>query len=82
MFKNILVAIDGSTASTSALETACELSEKFGAGLHLLHVVREMQEMQNRHKLAHLLNRRLPAAGLGRESNRDFPDTLSPWAKR
>ncbi len=43
MFKNILVAIDGSTASTSALETACELSEKFGAGLHLLHVVREMQ---------------------------------------
>lgn len=41
--KNILVAIDGSKASTNALQLAIELSEKFGAGLHLLHVVREMQ---------------------------------------
>lgn len=43
MFKNILVALDGSAASTSALEKAAELSKKFGAGLHLLHVVRAMQ---------------------------------------
>lgn len=43
MFQNILVAIDGSEVSTRALETAVELSEKFGAGLHLFHVVREMQ---------------------------------------
>ena len=43
MFKSILVAIDGSAASTRALEIAAGLSEKFGAGLHLLHVVREMQ---------------------------------------
>ncbi len=43
MFKSILVAIDGSATSTSALEIATELSEKFGAGLHLLHIVREMQ---------------------------------------
>ncbi len=43
MFKNILVAVDGSTASTHALETAIQLSDKLGAKLHLLHVVREMQ---------------------------------------
>lgn len=43
MFKSILLAIDGSAASASALEMATGLSEKFGAGLHLLHVVREMQ---------------------------------------
>ncbi len=43
MFKNILVAVDGSTASAHALESAIQISDKFGAGLHLLHVVREMQ---------------------------------------
>ncbi len=43
MFKIILVAVDGSKASTQALEMAIQISEKFGAGLHLLHVVREMQ---------------------------------------
>ena len=43
MFKNILVAVDGSTAATRALESAIQISDKFGAGLHLLHVVREMQ---------------------------------------
>ncbi len=43
MFTNILVAVDGSTAATHALESAIQISDKFGAGLHLLHVVREMQ---------------------------------------
>ncbi len=43
MFKNILVAVDGSTAAAHALESAIQISDKFGAGLHLLHVVREMQ---------------------------------------
>ncbi len=43
MFSNILVAIDGSPSSTNALEKGIELSRKFGSGLHLLHVVREMQ---------------------------------------
>ncbi len=43
MFQNILVAIDGSKSSTNALEAAAELSAKFGAEPHILHVVREMQ---------------------------------------
>jgi nucleotide-binding universal stress UspA family protein len=43
VFKNILVAVDGSTASTHALEMAIQISGKFDADLHLLHVVREMQ---------------------------------------
>ena len=43
MFTNILVAVDGSTAATHALESAIQISDKFGAGLHVLHVVREMQ---------------------------------------
>ncbi len=47
MLKNILVAIDGSKASTNVLQSATELSEKFGAGLHLLHVVWELQIPSN-----------------------------------
>ncbi len=43
MFKNILVAIDGSKSSTNALQAAAELSAKFGAEMHILHVVRDMQ---------------------------------------
>ena len=43
MFKNILVAVDGSAAAESGLNTAIEICQKFGGGLHLLHVVREMQ---------------------------------------
>ena len=43
MFKNILVAVDGSNSSTRALETAAELAAGSGGKLHILHVVREMQ---------------------------------------
>ena len=43
MYKNILVAIDGSESSANALEAAAKLSAKFGAELHILHVVRDMQ---------------------------------------
>lgn len=43
MFSNILVAIDGSPASTTALNKGIDLSLKYGAALHLLHVVRQMQ---------------------------------------
>ena len=44
MLKNILVTIDGSKASTNVLQSATELSKKFGAGLHLLHVVWVMRD--------------------------------------
>ncbi len=43
MFKNILVAIDGSKSSTNALDAAAELAKSSGGTLHILHVVREMQ---------------------------------------
>ncbi len=43
MFSNILVAIDGSPTSMNALEKGIDLSRKFTSGLHLLHVVRQMQ---------------------------------------
>jgi nucleotide-binding universal stress UspA family protein len=43
VFKNILVAVDGSKSSTNALETAAELAASSGGKLHILHVVREMQ---------------------------------------
>ena len=43
MFKNILVAVDGSDSSNRALEAAAELAASSGGKLHILHVVREMQ---------------------------------------
>lgn len=43
VFKNILVAIDGSQSSTKALEAAADLAATHGSALHILHVVREMQ---------------------------------------
>ena len=47
MYKNILVAVDGSDASVRAIDTAIELAKQFGATLHMLHVVREMQVPSN-----------------------------------
>lgn len=37
LFKSILVAIDGSEASNTALDTACHLAKAYGAELHLVH---------------------------------------------
>lgn len=39
MIKNILVPVDGSKYSKKALELACDLADKYDAGLHLLHVI-------------------------------------------
>lgn len=39
MFKNILVPVDGSKYSKTALEIACDLAVKYDARLHLLHVI-------------------------------------------
>ena len=39
MFENILVAIDGSEHARRATEVACDLAERYGAKVVLLHVV-------------------------------------------
>ncbi len=39
MIKNILVPLDGSEPSVRALELACDLAGKYGARIHLLNVV-------------------------------------------
>ena len=38
MLERILVAVDGSEYSKKALEFACEMADKFGSQLHLVHV--------------------------------------------
>jgi len=43
MLKNILVATDASPASNRAINLAADLAGKYGATLHLLYAVREMQ---------------------------------------
>lgn len=37
MFKNILVPVDGSDHALHALEVACDLAQKYGATLRLVH---------------------------------------------
>ena len=39
MYKNILIAVDGSELSTKAAQHGAELASKLGAGLTLFHVV-------------------------------------------
>ncbi len=43
MLKNILVATDASPASNRAITLAADMAGKYGATLHLLYAVREMQ---------------------------------------
>ena len=43
MFETILVATDASPASNRAINLAADLAGRYGASLHILHVVRDMQ---------------------------------------
>lgn len=43
MLKNILVATDASPASNRAINLAADLAGKYGATLHLIYAIREMQ---------------------------------------
>jgi nucleotide-binding universal stress UspA family protein len=43
MLKNVLVATDASPASNRAINLAADMAGKYGATLHLLYVVRDMQ---------------------------------------
>ena len=37
MFERVVVAIDGSEAASHALEVACDLANKYGSEIHLVH---------------------------------------------
>ena len=37
MFRKIVIGIDGSDAATRALRLACDLAQKYGSELHLVH---------------------------------------------
>jgi len=37
MFKKIVVGLDGSEASENALRIACDLAQKYGAKMHIIH---------------------------------------------
>ena len=43
MIKSILVSVDASPSSNRAVNMAGDLAAKYGAKLHILHVVRDMQ---------------------------------------
>ena len=61
MIQTILVATDASTASNKAIDMAAELASKYGASLHLLHVIRQMQlpaELRNMAEVEKLIGSR------------------------
>lgn len=37
MFKKIVVGVDGSTSSEGAMRIACDLAEKYGSEIHVVH---------------------------------------------
>jgi nucleotide-binding universal stress UspA family protein len=47
MFKNVLIAYDGSEHATKAVEIATELASKLGASLHLVYVVAHEHAAEN-----------------------------------
>ncbi|TFH46457.1 MAG: universal stress protein [Lysobacterales bacterium] len=52
MLKNILVATDASPASNRAINLAADMAGKYGATLHLLYAVRDMQLPPELRKMA------------------------------
>lgn len=52
MIDSILVATDASPASKRAIALAADMSARYGATLHILHVVRDMQLPPQLRKLA------------------------------
>ena len=61
MIQAILVATDASPASNKAIDIAADLAAKYGASLHLLHVIRQMQlpvELRNMAEVEKLIGSR------------------------
>lgn len=52
MLNNILVATDASPAANRAVATAADLAAHYGATLHILYVIREMQVPDNLRRMA------------------------------
>lgn len=49
LFKNILVAVDGSKPSNAALSVSCGLAQQLGATLHVRHVLAMYPQLSGRH---------------------------------
>lgn len=49
LFKNIVVAVDGSKPSNAALTVACDLAKQVGATVHVRHVLAMHPELNGRH---------------------------------
>lgn len=65
MLKTIVVALDGSSHSERAFRFACDLGVKFGAALHLVHVVTEREvpdDLKRMAEIEHLIPERLRSA--------------------
>ena len=66
MIRTILVATDASPASNRAIDMAADLADKYGASLHLLHVIRQMQlpvELRNMAEVEKLVGSRSEVMG-------------------
>jgi nucleotide-binding universal stress UspA family protein len=56
MYRTILVALDSSEHSARTAEMACDLAHRYGARLHVLHVMLPVYEGRIRNELSRLID--------------------------